>query len=125
MAENASMNNTLTVALAVGAGFLGGLVTRYIAPPPAFAQNYAPITKEVRAQSFTLVDSSDHALGVFTTESASRAVNPYMGEPAPVRIVFVELKSERPARYANGYRPFLPVRITSMWRPRDARRLLC
>src|ERR1700683_231417 len=79
MAENASMNKTLTVALALGAGLLGGLLTRYIAPPATFAQDHAPITKEIRAQSFPLVDSSDQTLGVFTTEPASRAINPYPG----------------------------------------------
>ena len=64
------MNNKLSIALALVAGLLGGLLTRYIAPPATFAQNQAPITKEMRAQSFTLVDSSDHTLGVFTAEPA-------------------------------------------------------
>jgi hypothetical protein len=35
-------------------------------PPVALAQNQAPITKEVRAQSFTLIDPSDHTVGTFT-----------------------------------------------------------
>jgi hypothetical protein len=66
----------------------------------------APITKEVRAQSFTLVDSSDHALGVFTTESASRAVNSYMGEPTPVRIVLRDSKGrEIWSAGGSGIRP--------------------
>jgi hypothetical protein len=62
------MNRTLTVALALAAGFVGALLTRYIAPPAAFAQNQAPAAKEIRAQSFTLVDSSDHIVGTFTAE---------------------------------------------------------
>ena len=60
------MNKTLTATLALAAGFIGGLLTRYIAPPVALAQNQAPITKEIRAQSFTLVDPSDHTVGTFT-----------------------------------------------------------
>jgi hypothetical protein len=52
MAENASMNKTLAAALALGAGLLSGLLTRYIAPPAASAQNQAPITKEIRAAEF-------------------------------------------------------------------------
>jgi len=83
------MNKTLTVALALAAGLLGGLLTRYIAPPATFAQDQAPITKEIRAQSFTLVDSSDHTLGVFTTEPASKAINPYL---TPTRIVLRDSK---------------------------------
>jgi hypothetical protein len=63
------MNRKLTVLLALVAGILGGLLTRYIAPPAAFAQSQAPVTKEVRAQSFTLVDPSNRAVGTFTFES--------------------------------------------------------
>jgi hypothetical protein len=42
------MNKKLSVAVALVAGLLGGLLTRYIAPPAAFAQDQAPITKERR-----------------------------------------------------------------------------
>jgi hypothetical protein len=62
------MTNKLTVVVALTAGLLGGLLTRYIAPPVAFAQDKQAVTKEVRAQSLTLVDASDHALGTFTAE---------------------------------------------------------
>jgi hypothetical protein len=85
------MNKTLTVALALAVGLLGGLLTRYIAPPATSAQTQAPVTTpvttEIRAQRFTLVDSSDHTLGVFTAEPASKAVNPYPGGRTPMRIV--------------------------------------
>jgi hypothetical protein len=100
------MNKTLTVALAMGGGFLGGLLTRYIAPPLTFAQNQAPVTKEIRAQSFTLVDSSDQTLGVFTTEPVLRAVNPYVGGPAPGRIVLRDSKGrEIWSAGGSGIRP--------------------
>jgi hypothetical protein len=62
------MNKTLSVALALAAGLLGGVLTRYITPPAAFAQNQAPATKEIRAQSFTLVDSSNRTVGTFTVD---------------------------------------------------------
>jgi hypothetical protein len=52
-----------TVALALAAGLLGGMLTRYIAPPTAYAQNPAPA--EIRAQSFVLVDKSDQTIGTF------------------------------------------------------------
>jgi hypothetical protein len=60
------MNKHLNVVLALVAGLLGGLLTRYIAPPATFAQDQAP--KEIRAQSFTLVDTSDRTVGTFTFE---------------------------------------------------------
>ena len=66
--RTASMNNKLVIALALVAGLVGGLLSRYTAPPPAFAQNQAPVTKEVRAQSFTLVDPTDRTIGTFTAE---------------------------------------------------------
>jgi hypothetical protein len=65
------MNKTLTVTLALVAGLVGGLLTRYIVPPVALAQNQAQITKEIRAQSFTLVDPSDHTVGTFSYEPDS------------------------------------------------------
>ena len=68
------MNKTPTVVLALIAGLVGGALTRYIAPATALAQNQAPVTKEIRAQSFTLVDPSNRAIGTFTTE---------LGPPAP------------------------------------------
>jgi len=57
--------NTL---LSLLAGLAGGLAVHYAAPPTAFAQDQAPVTKAVRAQSFVLVDPSNHALGTFTAE---------------------------------------------------------
>ena len=67
------MNKTLTVFLALGAGLLGGLLTRYIAPPPAHAQDQTPVSKDVRAQSFTLVDPLNRAVGTFTFEPLTGA----------------------------------------------------
>jgi hypothetical protein len=75
--ENVSMTNKLSSALALLAGLAGGLLTRYIAPPPAFAQTQTPVTKEVRAQSFTLVDSSDRAAGTFSVELTPHGMSPY------------------------------------------------
>jgi len=82
------MDKNLSIALALGAGLLGGLITRYVAPPAAFAQNQAPIAKEIRAQSFTLVDPMDRAVGTFTFEPADipqLSPQPAPGRSAPVR----------------------------------------
>lgn len=65
------MNKTLTLALALGAGLLGGMLTRYIAPPSAHAQDQAAVSKEIRAESFTLVDQFNHTAGTFTYEPLS------------------------------------------------------
>jgi hypothetical protein len=87
------MTNKLTVVVALTAGLLGGLLTRYIAPPVAFAQDKPAVTKQVRAQSLTLVDASDRALGTFTAEPISNIVtiNPRGASPqtfiGPTRIV--------------------------------------
>ena len=69
------MKKTLTATLALVADFIGGLLTRYIAPPVALAQNQPPITKEIRAQSFTLVDRR-------TTPSAPSLMS--QGLPSPL-----------------------------------------
>ena len=78
------MNKTLTTALALLAGFMGGVLTHYIAPPVALAQNQALTTKEIRAQSFTLVDPSDHTVGTFTYEAGPAA---FVRPKTPPRIV--------------------------------------
>ena len=62
------MNTRLTITSALLAGLLGGLVTRYITPSVAFAQDKTPVTNELRAQSFTLVDSSNRTVGTFSVE---------------------------------------------------------
>ena len=64
------MNNKLSISLALAAGLVGGSFNRYLTPMAAFAQNQAPVTKEIRAQSFTLVDASNRTVGTFTVDSA-------------------------------------------------------
>ena len=81
------MNKKLSIALALVAGLLGGLLTRCIAPPAALAQDQAPITKEIRAQSFTLVDESDHTVGTFTIDPGLTTI--LQRPPAPNKQVFV------------------------------------
>jgi hypothetical protein len=59
------MSKLVTIAVAVAAGSVGGLITRYLAPPVASAQT---VTKEIRAQSFVLVDPAGNTSGTFTYE---------------------------------------------------------
>jgi hypothetical protein len=56
----------LNLAFALAAGFLGGALTHYIAPTPAHFQAPTPVTKEVRAQAFTIVDDHDRVIGTFS-----------------------------------------------------------
>jgi hypothetical protein len=41
------MSRKLHVILALAAGLLGGLLSRYLAPTPVFAQAQAPVPKHV------------------------------------------------------------------------------
>ena len=67
------MNNKLTIAVAVVAGLAGGMLTRFIAPPPAFAQAPAQTAQgpsdEVRARSFVLVDNRNNPVATFVAGS--------------------------------------------------------
>ncbi len=69
------MTKTLTIAVALASGFLGSLLTRYVAPPPAFAQNQpaAKPAQEIRAQSFTIVDRADHTIATFEYDPGNTA----------------------------------------------------
>jgi hypothetical protein len=67
------MNNKCSIVLALFAGILGGTLTRYITPPSAFAQNdQSTATKEIRAQSVTLVDDRNRTVGTFTVAPDAR-----------------------------------------------------
>jgi hypothetical protein len=57
------MNRGLLLSLALGAGLLGGALSRYLTPVPAFAQATAP--KEIAARSFVLMDENNKTVGVF------------------------------------------------------------
>ena len=56
------------IAIALVAGLIGGVSTRYISPTPVLAQTQSQPAKEIRAQSFTLVDQSDRSIGTFSVE---------------------------------------------------------
>ena len=54
------------MALALAAGLAGGILSQYIAPALVHAQAQTPMPKEIRAQSFTLVDASGNRVGALT-----------------------------------------------------------
>ena len=64
------MNRTFALSLALGAGLMGGLLSRYLAPLPTFAQ--AQPQREIKAQSFVLVDDKDNIVGTFKPSSDRR-----------------------------------------------------
>jgi hypothetical protein len=68
------MNRTLTLAMALAAGLLGGLLSRYLAPVPVHAQAQAPAPKEIRAQNFVLVNSQGVEVGLMGFDPQGRPV---------------------------------------------------
>jgi hypothetical protein len=66
------MKTSLTIALALAAGFVGGGVSRFWPPAPVHAQVQVPPPAEVRAEKFVLVDQNGVARGVFGFESNAR-----------------------------------------------------
>ena len=52
------------LTLALAAGLLGGLLSRYLTPTPVFAQAQAPAPRQIRAQSFVLVNERNTAFGL-------------------------------------------------------------
>jgi hypothetical protein len=59
------MDRRLNVTLALIAGLVGGLASRYLTPIPVFAQAETPIPKELKARQFVIVNQEGKALGVF------------------------------------------------------------
>jgi hypothetical protein len=59
------MSTKTTIALAVAAGFLGGVASQRILPTPVRAQEQASVPQEIRAHKFVLVDDTGVNRGVF------------------------------------------------------------
>ena len=59
------MSTKTTLALAVAAGFMGGIVSQRILPTPVRAQEQASVPQEIRAHKFVLVDDAGVDRGVF------------------------------------------------------------
>jgi hypothetical protein len=83
------MDHKLNVSLAIAAGLLGGLLSRYIAPASVHAQAPPPTPNEIRAQRFTLVNLEDQAIGTFMVEPMRRSpgITIFQGNNIPTRIV--------------------------------------
>lgn len=67
------MTRKLNFGLSLAAGLLGGILSRYIAPPSAQAQSQAGPTKGVTAQKFVLVNAKGTPLGVFGVDISGNA----------------------------------------------------
>jgi hypothetical protein len=85
------LNQKLNLIVALAAGLVGSAIMHYIAPPLAFAQDQAPVARDIRAQSFTLVDQANNVIGIFTSEPLPGAqVHVAPGSsvrvPSPVRV---------------------------------------
>jgi len=65
--EVLTMKLGMLFALALFAGVVGGVVSRYFDPAAVFAQTSAP--KQITAQSFVLVDEKNNLVGVFKSSN--------------------------------------------------------
>ena len=63
------MNRKLHLGLSLAAGLLGGMLAHYVSPELVHAAQAAP-TKEVRAQSFVLVNGDGSPAGLFGFDRA-------------------------------------------------------
>ena len=62
----------LNWVLAVAAGFVGGALSHYLAPTPVRAEALPPVSAEVRARSFLLVNEYGSVIGKFTADRGGR-----------------------------------------------------
>jgi hypothetical protein len=100
------MNQKLNVFVALAGGLIGSAIMHYVASP-VFAQDQTPVAKEVRAQSFALVDQSNNVIGVFTSEpvAGSFRIIPAPGstaDGAPVPGFQTRIPSHIVLKDANG-----------------------
>lgn len=106
--DNRGMRTSITIVLAMAAGFVGGVASHGWRGGEVHAQAPAPPPAEIRAQKFVVVDEQGVARGVFGIESN--------GSPV------IEVKSEKgnvyiarwyPQRFGDFHEPpTTPRRIT-------------
>jgi hypothetical protein len=72
------LNRKLNFVVAIVAGFLGSTILQY-----AFGQSQPAVTKEVRAQSFVLVDPANNVVGTFASEPIPNTVTLVVPGAAP------------------------------------------
>jgi hypothetical protein len=66
------MSPKTTIALALAAGFIGGIASQRIVPAPVWAQEQASVPQEIRAHKFVLVDEAGVSRGVFGFDKYQR-----------------------------------------------------
>jgi hypothetical protein len=71
-AHTQHMNNKVIPILAVGAGFIGGMISGRLQPASVYAQ--APAQNELRAQRFVVVDASGKPRGAFGLDENGDAI---------------------------------------------------
>jgi hypothetical protein len=96
----------MTLALALCAGLMGGLFSRYIVPEAVHAQSQTPALKEVRAQSFVLVDENGLPRGIFAIERTGFSTLEAAAEDGPVYTL--TRQSYRPSDFKPTLLPMHP-----------------
>jgi len=66
------MKKTMYIAVALVSGLVGGLLTRYIAPSAAYAQDQKSAVREIRARSFVFVGGADQTLATLSIEMQNK-----------------------------------------------------
>jgi hypothetical protein len=80
--------NRMTIAIALAAGLVGGVISRYISPAPVLAQQaqpQSPAPVELRAQRFVLVNPDGLVAGTFTVEPGKLTDVPFT--PPSIRLL--------------------------------------
>jgi hypothetical protein len=98
------MSTKTTVALALAAGFIGGIASQRIIPTPARAQEQASVPQEIRPHRFVLVNDAGVDLGVF-------GIKVYKGdEYAGIEMMDTKGYTSGPRMWpvSNRYPTFLP-----------------
>ena len=98
------MSTKTTIALAIAAGFMGGIASQRIMPVPVRAQEQASIPQEIRAHKFVLVNDAGVDLGVF-------GIKVYKGdEYAGIEMMDTKGYTAGPRMWpvSNRYPTFLP-----------------
>jgi hypothetical protein len=88
------MSTRLILTLSLSAGLVGGVVSHYISPQLVQAQGQPAVPREIRAQSFVLIDAQGAAVALFGFDPKGQPIIKLLDERG--RTVWSTIPSVRP-----------------------------
>ena len=89
--------NLRTIALSLAAGLLGGVLSHYLSPQPVHAESSVTSQKEIRAETFLLVNEQGTVVGKLSNDHGRAALRLFDKNGSEIWSAGGNLGLQRPA----------------------------